>query len=78
MADPYLRRPLFGVYKHVKLLGSFGIEEILDLASKWGPLLEPKLEPPTVRAHCAPSPFADPFLDQKAAPVLGLPFGGPR
>ena len=52
MANPYLCRPLCGEYKHVKLFGSFWIEEIMDLASKWGPLLEPKLEPPTVRAHC--------------------------
>ena len=65
MANPYLRRPLFGEYKHVKLFGSFWIKEILDLASKWGPLLEPKLEPPTVRAHCAPSPFADRFWTRK-------------
>jgi hypothetical protein len=34
------------------------------------------MEPQTVRAHCAPSPFEAPFLDQKTAPVLGPPFCG--
>jgi hypothetical protein len=46
----------------------------MDLASKWGPLLEPKLEPPTVRAHCAPSPFADRFWTRKRRLFWGRHF----